>query len=411
MTIVHTRTGPPATGSGVDSPRLTAADILARARAVAPRLRERSEEIERLRRLPEDVVEMLRGTGVFQMGFSRDWGGPELTSIEQTEVVEALSYGDASAGWCAMIGADTGLYAGFLDEQTARQMFTSLDMVTAGLLFPAGRADRVPGGYRLTGRWQFGSGITHCDWVVAGAFLYRDGQPEPGPAGEPRDSRVMMVPRQQVELVDTWYTTGLAGSGSCDYTITDVYVPQEHTFTFDTARSRSGPLAQPEVHMRNMPGVPLGVARAALDHVRDTAAARVCPATGIAWADNYRMQVTLAECEADLFASRSAVYGSLRYQWESLSGGGSLRDLTPDERAALPLSRLHAFRTARSIVSRLYDLLQTASIYRPSPMDRWLRDTTTMCQHIIAQDRILQSAGAHLLGGTPEFPLCLGIVD
>jgi alkylation response protein AidB-like acyl-CoA dehydrogenase len=391
------------------APAQTAAEIIARAKALAPHLREWSERIERERRLPEEVVEMLRDAGVFRMGFSRGWGGPELTSIEQTEVVETLSYGDTSAGWCAMIGMDTGLYAQFLEPSVAREMFPSLDMITAGLLFPVGRAERVAGGYQLTGRWQFGSGITHCDWVVSGAFICRDGKPEPSPSGDPRDSRLMMVPREQVEVVDTWHTTGLAGSGSCDYTITDVFVPEEHTLSFDTVRNGSGPLAQPEVHMRNMPGVALGVARAALDHVRGIASTRVHPASGAAWADNYRIQVTLAECEADFVATRSAVYGSMRRQWEVLAEGGTLDDLTPDERAALPLSRLHCFRTARSIVTRLYDLLQTASIYRSSPMDRWLRDTTTMCQHIVAQDRILQSAGAYLLGGTPEFPLSLGI--
>jgi hypothetical protein len=105
------------------------------------------------------------------------------------------------------------------------------------------------------------------------------------------------------------------------------------------------------------------------------------------------------------------VYGALRRQHEVLSAGGSLDDLTPRERAALPLSRRHAFRTARWIVTRLYDLVQTTAIYRPSPLDRWLRDTTTMCQHIVAQDRILQTAGAHLLGGRPAFPLALGITS
>lgn len=396
-------------GPGVAEPPRTATEILTRARAVAPRLRDWSEEIETARRLPEQVVELLRGIGVFRMGFPRDWGGLELTSIEQTQVIEALSYGDASAGWCAMIGSDTGLYAAFLDEQVAAEMFPHPDMIAAGLLYPVGRAERVAGGYRLTGRWQFGSGITHADWVAAGAFIDRDGRPEPGEAGGPQDSRVMMVRRDQVEIVDTWQTTGLAGSGSCDYTITDVFVPDRHTFRFDTARGRPGPLAQPDAFMRKMPGVPLGVARAALDHVRQIASGRVHPATGIAWTDNYRMQVTLGECEADFNATRSGVYASLQRQWDVLSGGGTPSDLTPDERAALPLSRLHAFRTARSIVTRLYDLLQTASIYRPSPLDRWLRDTTTMCQHIVAQDRILQSAGAHVLGAVPEFPLSLGI--
>jgi len=382
----------------------TAGEILARARALAPVLRDRAEEIEQARRLPADVVELLRDTGVFRMGFSRDRGGPELTSIEQTEVIEALAYGDTGAGWCAMIGSDTGLYASFLDRAVADKMFPSLDMVTAGLLFPNGRAEIVPGGYRLTGRWQFGSGVTHADWVISGAFLYRDGRPEPGADGSAHDSILLMVPKSDVEVVDTWHTTGLAGSGSCDYTITDVFVPAERALTFAEVRGGTGPLAQPEVHMRNMPGVALGVTRAALDHARDAAVTA-------GRADDYRTQITIADCEADFAATRHGVYGALRRQHEVLSAGGTLDDLTPAERAALPLSRRHAFRTARSVVTRLYDLLQTSAIYRPSPLDRWLRDTTTMCQHIVAQDRILQTAGAHLLGGRPAFPLALGITS
>ena len=169
-------------GGETAAPPANATEILRRAWALAPVLRERADEIERARRLPPDVVSALRATtGVFRMGFARDWGGPDVGSVEQTEVIEALSYGDPAAGWCAMIGSDTGLYAAFLDRDAARLMFPSLDMATAGLLFPSGRADAVPGGWRLTGRWQFGSGATHADWVISGAFRYRDGTPEPGP--------------------------------------------------------------------------------------------------------------------------------------------------------------------------------------------------------------------------------------
>ncbi|GAA3299699.1 MULTISPECIES: acyl-CoA dehydrogenase family protein [Dactylosporangium] len=384
------------------SPPADAAEVLRRAQALAPVLRDRAEDIERNRRLPADVVAALKATGVFRMGFPRELGGLELSSIEQTEVIEALAYGDASAGWCSMIGSDSGLYAAFLESDVVERMFPSLDMVVAGMLFPGGRADRVPGGFRLTGRWQFGSGITHADWVISGAFRYSDGIAEPGPGGIGPGSVLLMVPRAQVEVIDTWHTTGLSGSGSCDYTITDVFVPDEHTLYFSDVRSRPGLLAQPEVHMRNMPGVPLGVARAALDHARE-----VVVATGRS--DDYRSQIVLADCEADFAATRHAVYGALRRQHEVLTAGGTLDDLTALERAALPLSRRHAFRTARSILTRLYDLAQTSAIYRPSPLDRWLRDTTTMCQHVVAQDRILQTAGAHLLGGRPTFPLALGI--
>jgi alkylation response protein AidB-like acyl-CoA dehydrogenase len=389
----------------------TAEEILARARALAPVLRARSAEIEQARRLPVDVVDMLRTAGIFRMCFGREWGGAELTSMEQTEVVEALSYGDASVGWCAMIGANTGIYRNLLAPAVAEEMFPGPDTIVAGLLQPAGRAERVPGGFRLTGRWSFGSGITHCDWVTSGAFIYEDGKPYASPdGGNPHESRQFLVPREQVEVIDNWHTTGLCGSGSCDYTITDVFVPEEHTYSFDTVRGRPGPLAQPDAFTRSMCGVPLGVARAALDHAREIALTRVDRMTGTAWADSWRVQVTLAECEADFNATRNGVYGSMRRTWEVLAAGGTLDDLTPTERAASPLSWVHAFRTSRSIVNRLYDLLQTWSINRSSPMDRWLRDTATMCQHLTAQDRILQSAGAYLLDSQPEFGICLGIV-
>ncbi|MBY8852208.1 hypothetical protein K7G98_29695, partial [Saccharothrix sp. MB29] len=98
------------------------------------------EEIEQNRHLPTDVVELLRSTAVFRMALAKARGGPELTSAQQTEVIETLSYGDTSAGWCAMIGMDTPLYSAFLSEDAVREMFPRKDMITAGLFFPSGRA-------------------------------------------------------------------------------------------------------------------------------------------------------------------------------------------------------------------------------------------------------------------------------
>ncbi|MEU6237358.1 acyl-CoA dehydrogenase family protein [Kitasatospora sp. NPDC047058] len=386
-------------------------EILRRARALAPVLRERAPEIEANRTLPADVVELLRGTGVFGMCYGREWGGPALTSMEQTAVVEALAYGDASAAWCAVIGANTGIYVNFLDQTVAKELFPRPDLVVAGLLQPSGHAERVPGGFRLSGRWSFGSGIKHADWVTSGAFIFQEGEPWAAPGSKHRhDSRQFLVPRGEVRVIDNWDTTGLCGSGSCDYTISDVFVPEEHTYTFATVHGRPGPLAQPDAFTRAMCGVPLGVARAALDHARETAATRFDRMAGRAWADSWRVQTELARLEAEFNATREGVYGSMRRQWEVLAAGGTLDDLTPTERAASPLSWLHAFRNSRAIVARTYDLLQTWSVNRSSPMDRWLRDTAVMAQHLVAQDRILQSAGAYLLGGTPEFGISLGIV-
>ncbi|MFC4335918.1 acyl-CoA dehydrogenase family protein [Salininema proteolyticum] len=392
-------------------PPRDASEILKRAKALAPWLREQSDRIEQNRRLPGDVVEALRDTGVFRMAFPASWGGPDLTSPEQTEVVEALAYGDPSAGWCAMIGMDTGIYASYLDEATAKEMFADQDQITAGLILPAGKAERVPGGYRLTGRWRFGSGVTHAEWVIGGALVYRDGEKEPSPTGGPAHWRQFFMPHEQVEIIDTWTTTGLAGSGSCDYTVRDLFVPEARSFRLSEPLSRKGPQSLPDAVLRNMPGVPLGLARAALDHFREAASQRTIPGSGERWSDNYRMQFALGELEMRYKSIRHAVYGHLDRQWERLSSVEDLDDLAPDERVEGSLIRLHAFREARAIVTRVYDLLASSAIYRPNPVDRWLRDATTMCQHIVTQDPFIQSAGAHLLGGRPEFPYSLGIVD
>ncbi|MET7451348.1 acyl-CoA dehydrogenase family protein [Streptomyces sp. NPDC005574] len=391
----------------VREPSLSAEEILARARAVAPRLRERAEDIEACRQLPADIVGLLRGTGVFRMARPRAWGGPELDAVQQTEVIEALAMGDASAAWCAMIGMDTPIYAGFLGEEVARRLLADPDAVTAGAIMPMGRAERVPGGYRVSGQWHFGSGITHSTWVVAGVLVTRGGELEPGPPGAHGNWRIVVAPAGDFEVQDTWYTTGLAGSGSRDYRAQNLYVPEDFTFSFAAPRV-TGANAAPDAVLRNMPGVPLGVARAAIDHVRRVAATRVDRATGQPWAESYRVQTVIAQAEMDLSAARYAVYGSLREQWEILEAGDVL---TRDEQVATVLARVGAFRTARSVVAALFDLVGSAAIYRPSVLDRWLRDCNTMCQHVIAQDQVIQSAGAHLLGGTPHNPYSVGVIQ
>ncbi|WP_306300408.1 MULTISPECIES: acyl-CoA dehydrogenase family protein [Streptomyces] len=395
--------------SGCAAPQetpVTAEDVLARARALAPRLRERSEEMENIRRLPSDVVELLRGTGVFRMAVPRAWGGPGLDAVEQTEVIEALATGDASAAWCAMIGMDTPIYAGFLGEDVARRLLADPDAATAGAIMPMGRAERVPGGYRVTGQWHFGSGITHSTWVVGGVLITRNGELEPGPPGAPGNWRIIVAPVEDFLVQDTWYSTGLAASGSRDYRADGLYVPQEYTFSFAEPRI-TGAAATADAVLRNMPGVPLGVARAAIDHIRQMAATRIDRATGLPWSDTYRVQTVVARAEMDLSAARYAVYGSLREQWEILEAGDVP---TRDEQVATVLARLNAFRTARSVVSDLFDLAATAAVYRPSVLDRWLRDLNTMCQHVIAQEQVLQSAGALLLGGIPHNAYSVGVV-
>jgi len=166
---------------------------------------------------------------------------------------------------------------------------------------------------------------------------------------------------------------------------------------------RTGPLhATPDAILRKMSGVPLGMARAAIDHVRELARTRVDRESGTPWAESARVRSTLARAEMELAAARAAVYTSLEEQWAALERGD---ETTARQRTATALARYHAFRTGRSIVSTLFDLVGGSSIYRgSSPLDRWLRDANTMCQHAVAQDSILELTGQVLLGGESRSP-------
>ncbi|MEV6223791.1 acyl-CoA dehydrogenase family protein [Nocardia fluminea] len=390
-----------------DSAPVTPETILAAARALVPELRARSRDIEDAGRIPTDLMDELRAAGVFRMGFPRQFGGPELTSAQQLEVIEALSYGDTSAGWCAMVGMDAGMYA--LSDSAVSDMFPSLDAVVAGMLTPVGRADRVPGGYRVSGQWTMASGIHHAQWVCGGAFVHDETGAREVTAHNRPYWRVMMLRPERVRLIENWDTTGLRGTGSIDFEISAEFVPEENTFSLGE-HTRTGPLAASDALMRKMPGVAIGTARAALDHVRAIAQTKHDKATGRPWAQDYRVQYTLGDCEMRYLTARHAVYGTVEDRWRRMDAGAGMDDLTPDERVATALARFHAMRTSRDIVRTLYDLLASQAIYTSSPMDRWLRDMETMCQHVMAQDRIVQSCGAHLVGGRPQFPLVLGFV-
>ena len=139
------------------------AEILSNAEQLRPWLGSKSDETEMSRRLSTEVVDQLRAMGAFRMNMPAIWDGPELTSMEQVLVIEELSRGDASVGWCVMIGCDSGIYSGYLDDLVARNLYPHLDMVQAGWVYPVGRAEEVDGGYRVSGNWMFCSGSSHAD--------------------------------------------------------------------------------------------------------------------------------------------------------------------------------------------------------------------------------------------------------
>ena len=376
-------------------------DIVTRVRRFAPRIRERIREIEDLRRLPMDLVDGLRQTGIFRAAMPAEWGGPELSSMEQISLLEELGKIDGSVAWCAMVGMDSGIYAGYLRPDVARTVFPRLDMIAAGLVLPVGQSREVDGGYLVDGYWRYGSGCTHADWIVGGCGIYRDGERVADEHGMPV-WQLIMAPRPAFTIEDNWHTTGLAGTGSCDYQVRELFVPAEHVFYFERP-FRDSPLHRGSDGLtRKMPGVPLGVARAAIDYVYEVAEGRV-DYPDVSWKRLRRVQVAVAECEMRLTAVRSAVYFSVEATWKRQVAN---EPVTHRERAAAGLAQYHAFRTARDITQTLYDLVGGDAVFRNlTPLDRHLRDMTTGCQHFVGQHKILELAGQLLFGEEPDVPL------
>src|SRR5215469_8593130 len=243
--------------------------VLHAAIGLAEQIRSAREEIERGRRLPPSIAAAMKDAGVFGMAMPRVWGGPELDPLTQFRVIEALAMADGSAGWCAMIGCDGGYVSSFLDQDVARAMYPDILVATAAAATTTGQAVRVHGGYRVSGRFPFVSGCQHCEWLWAGCTVVENGVPQVDGNGVP-ETRQCLVRRSQCEILDTWHTTGLRGTGSSDVVIHDVFVEQEHSFSFQDPElvERSGPLyAFPFLFVAKGSAPALGIARHAIDAV------------------------------------------------------------------------------------------------------------------------------------------------
>ena len=361
----------------------------------------RADEIEAARRLPPDLVDELRKAGVFRMSMPSSWGGPEMTPRQQVEVVETLSTADPSVGWCVMIGSDGGYCSAFMDDRAGHELWPDLDAVTAGWLAPAGRARLDGNTYVVDGRWSFGSGCTHADVMIAGCLEFNGDNPVTLPDGRPL-TRVVVAPAAAWTIHDTWFTTGLAGSGSHDYSVAGLRVPAEHTFTLHGPVLRQGPLYQfPGMFFATMSGVPLGLARRAIDTTIAIVQEKPLLPQRIPMREHPRIRLALAQAELMYGSARAYVYQVLDQVWQELDNTGTLSLST---RVQLSLSRAGAFRMAREVAQSMVDTIGARAIHHNSPLDRLLRDAITMRQHIVIQDQLLELVGSMILGNESPLP-------
>ena len=379
--------------------------LLEAVHALAPRIRECAAETERERRLPETLVQELADAGLYRMFLPRSLGGFELSPLAYFEVVEALARVDSAVGWSVLISTSsmTSMLRGLPDAVVAAMLTTPRRSIVMGSAPPKGRAVRVPGGYRVTGRWTQGSNILIAGWVQVGCVVHDGAEPRLGPDGRP-EQRLVSLPAEEAEVFDTWTTTGMRGTGSHDFGFTDRFVPEARTHVVGQPSRRPGPLYQvPGWTHAAHAALGLGIARAAITAFLDLAGGKRAtwlPAEG-ELAGRGVVQAQVAEAEALVGASRAYVREQLGELWETVSAGESP---TPAQRATYRLAIAHAMTSAVHAVDLMYRAAGASAIYATSPLDRCLRDVHTAHAHVWVAPDTYEIAGRLLLGLDPGTP-------
>jgi alkylation response protein AidB-like acyl-CoA dehydrogenase len=351
---------------------------------VTPALRrlitERAAEIERLRTLPRDLVDAMIDAGVFRLCVPKPIGGSECTPKALVAEILNLASCDGSVGWCAMIGATSGLAAAYLPQATAREIYASPRVVTGGVFAPRGRATPTDGGWRVSGRWPFASGCQHCDWLMlGGGALGADSKPE---------LRMFMVPRAEVTIHDTWHVAGLAGTGSHDVEVADVVVPRAHSYSLITDRPwPEGPLyTLPPFGLlaAGIAAVAIGIGHGAVADFIELAVSRTPTLARRTLAERGQAQAALAEAKGLLAAGQQFLLSAL----DRVDTPPSLT-----ERANIRLAATHATRTAAQAVTLLHHHAGGGSLYLSSSLQRRFRDVHAVTQHMMVGPATLELVG------------------
>jgi alkylation response protein AidB-like acyl-CoA dehydrogenase len=376
--------------------------MLAQARALAPAIRERAPEIERARRLPADLARDMARAGLFRIMLPRSVGGLELDALDALEVIEAIGEADAATGWCLMIGTTTSLAAAWLPPQAARTIWSDPETIAGGVFAPMGKA-RVEGDggaerYRVSGRWQWASGSTHCRWLGGGCAILDDGKPRMLPNGM-LDARMVYFPAEQATLIDSWHVSGLCGTGSGEMQVDDLVVPREFSVSLVADAPREdGPLYRFPVFgllALGIAAVMLGNARGAVGELVALAGAKRPQASTRTLAERAGTQAELARNEAQLRSARAFYREAIAGAWARAAAGDPLGT---EERALLRLAATHAVRTAADVARAMHDLGGGSSVFLDNPLQRRFRDAHVGTQHMMVAPPTLELAGRVLAG-------------
>jgi alkylation response protein AidB-like acyl-CoA dehydrogenase len=383
--------------------------LVAAIAALGRTIRTYQDEIERDRRIPQTLVDDLRKAGVYRMFVPRELGGLEADPLTFLRVVEVAAEADGSTGWNICNNAIGQLISMSLPEEGVREIFASgADTIVAGTAVPGGgSAVPEPGGYRVSGRWRFGSGCNEAQWMVANFQIFENGAPLHNPDGSEAYWR-FYVPAAEATIIDTWDMIGQRGTGSHDWTVSDVFVPERRTVRIAAFNLTNqwdkwqGPLFRVPAHAIVGPhhsAIATGVARRGIDELKELAGSKTPRARTGLLRERELVQDAVGRAEAMLGAGQAYRASAVGAVWETVLNGG---DTTIEQRARCRLAASFAADSARQAMDLMYRAGGTTSSQRDHPLGRCWRDLATVGQAAALMPDWYPLAGRIFLGLEPN---------
>jgi 3-hydroxy-9,10-secoandrosta-1,3,5(10)-triene-9,17-dione monooxygenase len=385
-------------------------EAMRRAREAVPVLRERAQAAEDARMLLRENEQLLHETGLFRFHQPRAFGGMELDFVAVVDIPAELARGCPSTAWNVGNLACHHWILAYYAPETQREVWQANPdaLIASSIALAAGRGREVDGGFVVSGRWPFSSGVDNSDWDMLAVTVYGDD------GRTPVDWRLCLVPKSDYEIIDTWDAMGMQATGSKDVAVADLFVPERRALALARCRggadhpggaAKPGPLYRiPIVAASSHPlaGAALGAAEGAYELFLAAMAKRTGTYTGAKVSDFQAVQIKVARARCLIDSARHLLRQSaIAFQASAASGE------VPDLASKLRFRAHSAFavNAAREAVETLWSCYGAQGLYRRDPLQRYLRDVLAISQHFSYNFDIAGSAlGLHALGGPYASP-------
>lgn len=368
--------------------------LLATVESLKETLEAGAEEGERNATLAPSVVDALYNAGLFAIKLPWELGGAEADLVTQMEVIEAVSYIEPSAGWSTMIGASgISLMGAYLSDEALAKVFAGGRVPrSAGAFMPMGTAQPINEGYLVNGRWAFASGIRHSHWLSAGTLITKNGKTT-------NEYLTAVFPVSDATVYDNWDVAGLNGTGSCDFSVSNLIVPEAFTYSrMGSEPRRGGPLYRlgfPGFVAYEHGAFALGVARRALDTIIQEAETKKRGLPPSLLSTRTSFQHSMGECDLKLRAARALVVQILEEAWAQACQG-----ITPEPQLQIEMrsSATYATSVALEAVTTAFRYGGGSALYKSHVLQRCFRDLNAAAQHLMVSESAYEIHGQCMLG-------------